>query len=184
MDVLTLICIALSVSADAFTVSVCDGLAYRPKVYARVIVALVFGLFQGAMPVIGAKLGQELSVICDAKNYICFAALLIAAVMMFIDSFKKPEKPSFFGAKTVLFQAVATSVDALTCGVSLNVLSLPLYVDALVIGGATFILCAFGICFAAFIGKKIKTEKLGVLKRFASGALFALAVKCLIICFI
>lgn len=184
MDIFTLICIALSVSADAFTVSVCDGLAYRPKVYKRLAVAFIFGIFQGGMPIIGAKLGEQLTALSNAKNYISFAALFIAGFMMFIDGLKKPEKPNFFGAKTVLFQALATSVDALTCGVSLTALSLPLWIDALVIGGTTFTLCTIGICFAAFIGKKIKTEKLGILKRIAGGALVALAVKCLILCFI
>lgn len=185
MEIFTLICIALSVSADAFVTSVCDGLAYRPKVLKRITVALTFGVFQGVMPVLGALLGDNLKKLSSAENYIAFAALLIVGVLMFIDGFTKPEKAKQrFGTKTIALQAFATSIDALACGVSLTVLAFPLWVDGLVIGGTTFALCTFGICFASHIVKKLKPEKLGIFKRIGGVVLIALALKNLVFCFI
>ncbi len=185
MEIFTLIAIALSVAADAFVTSVCDGLSYRPKPVKRIAVALAFGIFQGLMPVLGALIGDKLVKLSEAGNYIAFAALFIVGVMMMIDGFSKPEKSKMrFGTKTVLFQAFATSIDAFACGVSLPLLAIPLWIDGLVIGGTTFVLCSFAICFASGIVKKLKPEKLVIFKRIGGVVLIALALKNLVFCFI
>lgn len=185
VEIFTLICIALSVAADAFVTAVCDGLAYRPKPIKRIAVAITFGVFQGVMPVLGALIGDKLAALSSAENYIAFAALFIVGVLMFIDGFMKPEKSKLkFGTKTILFQAIATSIDALACGVSLATLSFPLWLDGIVIGGTTLLLCTLGICFASAIVKKVKPERLGIFKRIGGVVLVALALKNLVFCFI
>ena len=58
METVTLICLSLSLAADAFVTAVCDGMAYRPKIGKRIAIALSFGVMQGLMPVLGALLGE------------------------------------------------------------------------------------------------------------------------------
>lgn len=182
MDILSLVCIALSVAADAFVTSVCDGMAYRPSVKKRIAVALSFGIAQAAMPVLGAILGKQLIILTKAGNYISFAALFIVGVIMFFDGFGSGEKcKDRFGAKTIALQAFATSVDAFACGVSLSTLTLPLWLDGTVIGTTTFVLCLFGVCFATTIGKRFSKPQR--FKTVGGFILIALAMKNLIFCF-
>lgn len=183
MNILTLIAIALSVSADAFVTSICDGLAYRPKPAKRIIVALTFGIFQGVMPTLGALLGDKLDKLTAAGNYISFAALLTVGVLMLVGDEQNEKKPRF-GAITILLQAVATSIDAFFCGVSLPSLSLPLYVCVIVIGATTAVLCIAGIFFSTAIVNKLKVTRLKIFKMIGGAILIALAMKELIYCFI
>ncbi len=186
MEIVTLICIALSVAADAFVTSICDGMAYRPNPPKKIAVALAFGIAQGVMPIIGALLGERLVKFTSAGNYIAFAALFIVGVLMFTDGFEKSDKPKKqkFGVKAIIFQAFATSIDALACGVSLATLSTPLWLDGIIIGGVTAVVCGIGIFFSTAIIKKLKAERLNVFKFIGGAILVALAIKNLVFCFI
>ncbi len=182
VDILTLICLSLSLAADAFVTAVCDGMAYRPKTGKRVAIALSFGAAQGVMPVLGALLGETLDKLLNAQNYLAFAALLIVGVLMFIDGFNKPEKAKSLGAGTIALQAFATSVDAFACGLTLVSLPFPLWADGITIGCVTAALCMFGVCFASAIGKRFAHPER--FKIVGGGILVALAMKHLIFCFI
>ncbi len=143
MNVFTLICLSLSLAADAFVAAVCDGLAYRPKTAKRIAISLSFGFAQGLMPVLGALCGDKLLGFLNAQTYLAFAALFIVGALMLIEGFdKKASSVPRLGAKTIAFQAFATSVDAFACGLTLNVLPLPLWIEGLTVGGITAALCA------------------------------------------
>ncbi len=164
--------------------AVCDGLAYRPSVPKRIAVAVAFGAAQGLMPVFGALLGERLLGFLNAEHYIAFAALLIVGVLMLIGGFEKNGKTvsNKFGFKTIIFQAIATSIDAMACGLTLSVMPFPLYADGLTIGVITSLLCAIGIFFATSIGKRINhPERFKLIGGFV---LIALALKDLVYCFI
>ncbi|MCH5165555.1 MAG: manganese efflux pump [Clostridiales bacterium] len=179
---LTLICLSFSLAADAFVASVCDGMAYRPKPMKRILIASTFGIAQGLMPVIGALIGDRMIGILEFKRYVSFAALLIVGVIMLLEGFEKPDRPhGMLGVKTVLFQAFATSIDALACGLTLAVMPFPLWVDGLTIGLITACVCLVGITLATFIGKRFnRPERFKVL---GGLILIALALKDLVYCF-
>ncbi|MCH5163291.1 MAG: manganese efflux pump [Clostridiales bacterium] len=179
----TLICLSLSLAADAFVTAICDGLAYSPKTVKRIAIALSFGAMQGIMPVIGALCGDKILGFLDAQNYVAFAVLFIIGVLMFIEGFDKKARSSpRFGAKTIAFQAFATSVDAFACGLTLNTISLPLWVEGLTIGGVTTLLCAVGVFFAGAIGKTVaRPERFKII---GGLVLISLALKNLVYCFL
>ncbi len=183
MDIFTLICLSVSLAADAFVTAVCDGIAYRPKAVKRLLIALSFGAAQGLMPVLGSLLGEKLLGFLNAQSYIAFAALFIVGVLMLLDGFKKQESDNgTLGIKSIFFQALATSIDALACGLSLGSMGLPLWVDGLTIGFITAALCAIGVCFATAIGKRINHPER--FKIVGGCVLIALALKNLVYCFI
>lgn len=183
METVTLICLSLSLAADAFVTAVCDGMAYRPKIGKRIAIALSFGVMQGLMPVLGALLGDKALGFLDAQNYLAFVALLIVGVLMLIDGFGKPEKTrSKLGVKTIALQSVATSVDAFACGLTLVTMKLPLWVDGLTVGGITAVMCLVGVCCAAAIGKKFSNPER--FKLIGGAVLIVLALKHLVYCFI
>ncbi len=183
MDTVTLICLSLSLAADAFVAAVCDGLAYRPKLGKKMAIALSFGCAQGLMPVLGALFGDKLLGFLNAQTYLAFAALFIVGALMLIEGLdKKAAAVPKLGTKTITFQAFATSVDAFACGLTLNVLPFPSWIEGVTIGAITAVLCLLGVTFAGAIGKRFSHPER--FKIIGGCILIALALKNLVYCFI
>lgn len=65
MGIIELLLAAVSLSMDAFAVSICKGLSLRKTTWKNMMCAgLWFGGFQGLMPLIGYFLGNLLPDIC------------------------------------------------------------------------------------------------------------------------
>lgn len=155
---ISLFAIALGLAMDAFATSIVDGLRYAKTTKRHgLYVAATFGLFQGAMPLIGYFLGSLfISHIEAYDHWVAFGLLLVIGGFMIFEGVKgivKPEaiKEKEFSWKEVLLQGVATSIDALAVGITLSTLPIFIAWDALVITGVTFLLCLLGF----FLGKQI-----------------------------
>lgn len=155
---ISLIFIAIGLAMDAFAASIVDGLRYSKTTKRHgVFVALTFGLFQGLMPVIGYLLGSLfINYIKDYDHWVAFGLLLAIGGFMIFEGIKgivKPEsvKEKLFSWKEVIFQGVATSIDALAVGITLATFEIFIVWDALVITGITFVICILGF----FLGKQI-----------------------------
>jgi len=173
--------IAIGLSMDAFAVSVVTGSVYRDlKVRHALRMALFFGGFQAAMPIIGFLAGLSLRrYIAAYDHWIAFGLLAAVGGKMIYESLKiesaeKNLDPS--NLLVLLALAVATSIDALAIGISLSMLTAGIVGSAAIIGAVTFVLSYAGI----EIGKRFghffesKIEILGGL------ILIAIGVKILI----
>ncbi len=159
MDLITLILLALGVSADAFAVAVTNGMC-SSKVTKKhaVVTALTFGFFQALMPVLGFTLGKAFSdIVCRYQHWIALLLLGAIGVNMLADTFEEWKSTvstctnrNLFNAKNLIMQGIATSIDALAAGVSIAVLNINILSAALLIGLITFVLCTLGV----YIGKK------------------------------
>ncbi len=158
MEWYTLLLVALGLSMDAFAVSVSNGMCYG-NVHKKqvVLTAFTFGAFQAAMPAIGYFIGKTVSgLISFLDHWIALLILgFIGAKMIFeaVKELRYPRKTpecKRFTLKILLFQGVATSIDALAVGISFAVISANIVTAALFIGCITFVCCLFG----AFLGKK------------------------------
>ncbi|MEG1500797.1 MAG: manganese efflux pump MntP family protein [Clostridiales bacterium] len=159
MDLFTLFLLALGLSMDAFAVSITDGMYfchYDKKI--NLLIALMFGLFQGMMPVIGYFTGQAFSdYIQSLDHWLALILLSFIGGKMILEAIKSlktaetyPTPAKTFSFKLITVQAIATSIDALAVGISLAFLKVNILIAASFIGLVTF-LC----CFAGFaIGKK------------------------------
>ncbi|MBQ7624775.1 MAG: manganese efflux pump [Clostridia bacterium] len=169
--VLNSILLGVGLAMDAFSVSVANGLA-EPSMRARkrLLIAGAFAFFQALMPMIGYffvhSLVEVFSALDRAVPYIAFALLGYIGVKMIISGARaKPgdEKPALnLGA--LLVQAVATSIDALSVGLTMaDYTLLSALASALIIAAVTFAICIFGVTFGAKIGERIsgKAEILG-----------------------
>ena len=93
--VLEVFLIGLSLSMDAFAVSVTDGLCYRNLTKVKgATIPLAFGLFQAVMPLIGYfvafGLGQAFEEIFDKiDHWIAFVLLAIIGGKMIYDAIKQ-----------------------------------------------------------------------------------------------
>lgn len=159
MDFLTLLGIGIALSMDAFSVSICKGLATKKFSFrTAVICGIWFGGFQALMPVIGYFLGAQFEhLIVAIDHWIAFGLLLLIGVNMIRETFSddESEKPdSTTGFKTMFLLAVATSIDALAIGVSFACLQVNIWISILIIGATTFIFSFGGVAIGNFFGSR------------------------------
>ena len=181
--IIQIVLLDIALSMDAFAVSVTDGLIYQDINKKKALfIALVFGVMQGLMPLIGYWLVELVEFIVNegagasAGNFMAtvvtwtaFVLLLfIGGKMIFegVTSLKKPieeKKTRLFSVKEVLFFGIATSIDALGSGVALHSgLSdnVTIFIHVSIIIGITFIISFIGVVLGGKVEKlfKGKTE--------------------------
>ena len=123
-DFLSIIFIALGLSADCFAVALSGGIS--KKGYSRLQifrVALSFGLFQALMPTLGWLAGKTIiEFIADFDHWVAFALLAFVGGKMLIESFRSEHdknKETDITKGFMLFTlSIATSIDALAVGLS------------------------------------------------------------------
>jgi len=157
MVLITVILIALALSADAFAVSVTSGAILRDfKVRHAFRLAGFFGGFQAIMPLLGYFAGTQLKdYISGFDHWIAFGLLVIIGGKMLVESFQLDGKKEGGFDPTrlavVFTLAVATSIDALAIGITLSLLAMPIMASASIIGVITFGLSLLGV----YIGVKM-----------------------------
>ena len=162
MDFLSIIAIGAALSMDAFSVSICKGLATkRFSLSTALKCGIWFGGFQALMPLIGFFLGFQFKQFIESiDHWIAFGLLLIIGVNMIWEALSGNEScPSdaTTGVKTMFLLAVATSIDALAIGVSLALIKLSwssLWVTIAAIGVTTFVFSVGGVAIGTFFGSR------------------------------
>ena len=163
MSIWTLFVLAIGVSMDAFSVSICKGLAtqtVRPKHMA--LAGLWFGGFQAMMPLIGYLVGSTFGHYIEAyDHWIAFVLLAFLGGKMIVEAIKGEEEPACgsFAVKEMLLLAIATSIDALAVGVSLAILpNVRIGWAVTFIGITTFLFSAVGVKIGNIFGAKYKSN--------------------------
>jgi manganese efflux pump family protein len=147
--------IAFGLAMDAFSVSIAGGMkAQRAKTSDALKVALFFGVFQAVMPVFGWLVGQAAKgFIAGIDHWIAFILLGIIGIKMIREAFDDVnEEKNILDTRTLLLLSVATSIDALIVGITLNLLDVPFFISIIVIGAVTFVLCFLGYLFGKRLG--------------------------------
>ncbi len=154
MQIATIIFIAIGLAMDAFAVSITSGAAYKElHVKHTLRIALFFGGFQAIMPILGYFAGQQIiKYVAAYDHWIAFGLLTAIGLKMIWES-RQLEKSSKDPSQIIvlLALAIATSIDALAVGFTLSLLTVPILLNAIIIGVITFILSLAGV----YIGKKI-----------------------------
>ncbi len=161
MGIIELFLFAVSLSMDAFAVSVCKGLSVktlRPR--HGVIAGLYFGGFQALMPLIGWLLGRQFEgLIKSVDHWVAFVLLALIGANMVRESFGKDEEVNdSFSFKTMLPLAVATSIDALAVGVTFAFLEVQILPAIALIGVTTFAFSAAGVKIGNVFGIRFKSK--------------------------
>lgn len=156
------ILLGVGLAMDAFSVSLANGLQ-DPKMKKSKMagVAGVFAGFQALMPMIGWICVHTVMQYFEAfEKFVPWIALILLVFIggkMLIDGIKNKdeEESPALGFVALLVQGVATSIDALSVGVTNSGYNLPMaLVSALIIAVVTFIICLAGIG----IGKRFGTK--------------------------
>jgi len=177
-----IIIIAIGLSMDAFAVSITLGLSVKkPKIFEYFIPGIYFGLFQAIMPLTGYFAGSFFAdKIHNFEHWIAFVLLGFIGGKMIRDSFSEDEekeeknakkpKAAFseteivkkvqnpFGFIKMLILAVATSIDALTVGVTFAFFQINIFMAITIIGFTTFAISVCGVKIGNIFGEKFKTK--------------------------
>lgn len=158
MNFLTLLSIAVALSMDAFSVSICKGLTTKQfSVKTAFSCGIWFGFFQALMTVIGYFLGVKFeSLITSIDHWIAFGLLFLIGVNMIREAFSEEydKNSSKNDIKTMFLLAIATSIDALAVGVTFAFLQVNIWTAILIIGVTTFLFSFFGVVIGNFFGSK------------------------------
>lgn len=168
MAVLDVFLFGVGLSMDAFAVSICKGLAMK-KVNKKqmLLIALFFGGFQALMPLIGFILGSTFaSLISNYDHWVAFVLLLYVGGKMVIEAIKEwkdedkvEELDPPLDLKELTLLAIATSIDALACGVAFSFYKDFNILKAIaIIGATTFVISAGGVYVGNIFGSKFKAK--------------------------
>lgn len=164
MDIFSIILIAIGLAMDCFAVSVSQGLAAGECAAGKGtwqkagLMALLFGVFQGGMPLIGYFAG---TLFADFfSRYSPWVALFLLAFlggkMIWESVHGKDGEPheADFSLKNLVMLAVATSIDALATGVIFIPVPERLWIGVGVIALVSFLFAVMGYWIGKTVGAK------------------------------
>lgn len=169
MSPFAIVVLAVSMSIDAFAVSVGRGAAIgRPRVSEALRTGFVFGTVEAITPVIGWAAGLAASRFVQAiDHWIAFGLLAGVGLHMIYAAIWKAgdDTPKGRSLTVLIATAVGTSLDAMAVGVSLAFLQVNIVVIAAAIGVATFALSSGGMLVGRLLG-----ERFGRIAELVAGA--------------
>lgn len=167
MEIYTIVALGVGLAMDAVAVSITAGATVSRLSFSYAArIALLFGLFQGVMPIGGWLVGTGFHALIESvDHWVAFILLaMIGGRMIYhdwhsdgadIETAKEPKSNS-----SLIVLALATSIDAAVAGIGFIVLS-SILTPALIIGLVTFLLCALGVYlgnrFKHLAGKQVNT---------------------------
>lgn len=186
MVLLEIIVLGVALSADAFAVTISNTFVYASESRSRLmLMPLMFGLFQGLMPVAGYLLGGLAAEVIETYAGVITLVILglvggnmIREGVCALRGAGEQDGPEEPGAGpvarrltlvTVLAQAIATAIDAFAVGVSLRAQAVSVVVAAPVIALTTFLCCVVALA----LGRKLG-EVLGDRAQVAGGVVLVL----------
>lgn len=149
--------IGVGLAMDAAAVSMTNGMVYRNlKKSTYAAMPLFFGLFQAGMPVLGYYAGGLFqAIITRYSGFVIFLILGIIGGRMIKEGIGELKSGGtcaykMMSLKILLFQSVATSIDAFAVGIGFNAAKISVWQPAGLIG----IITAVVVTAAIFIGRK------------------------------
>lgn len=167
MNILEIILIGVGLSMDAVAVSMTNGMVYKNLTRGKEIaMPALFGVFQGLMPLLGYFAGSLFTVFIS--KYSGITTLIILGLIggkMIKDSFQHEDMKNNMRLtyKVLLFQAVATSIDAFAVGVSFCATGANIQLAAPIIAVTTLICSMLAILIGKQFGNMLgsKAQMLG-----------------------
>lgn len=162
MLIIELILISIGLGMDACSVAICKGLCMNKRNYKKaIIIGFYFALFQFIMPLIGYYFGNKFG--NDLKIYshlISFVLLFLLGFNMIKESFNRDDNDydDSVTFKTMIIPSIATSIDALSIGITFSLLNINIISSCVIIFIITFILSFTGTIVGQIFGIKYKNK--------------------------
>lgn len=170
MDILSIIILSIGLAMDCFAVSISKGIrAKKHYVWLTLRMALMFGLFQAIMPLIGYAVGAGYAeYMRNIDHWIAFGLLSLIGGKMVLEGAKTKDMESIqvnnpFKWTSILALAFATSIDALATGIVFIPYPGLIWKAVAIIGFISFLFTLIGMYIGVHFGKRFhfKVEILG-----------------------
>lgn len=139
MNIILIFIIAVSLSMDAFSLSLAYGTTSMTKKEIRFL-SIIVGIYHFLMPILGMLIGNFVfNVMHLNSEIIVFIIFLFIGISMIIDSFKKEEKVKKMKIREMILFGLAVSIDSFSVGIGINNIS------------NNFIICSSVFSFISFL---------------------------------
>ena len=155
----------VGLAMDAFSVSVANAIADPDmKTRQRLRIAGCFALFQILMPLLGwlcvRTIAESFTAFQKLIPWIALGLLLYIGGKMLLEGLHKEEdkgeEKEGLGRGTLLLQGVATSIDALSVGFTIEEYPFAAALtESLIIGAVTLLICLAGLFLGRTIGRRL-----------------------------
>ena len=149
----TIILIAISLSMDAFSLSLAYGIIgmnSKDKIYLSIVV----GLYHFVMPLIGLAFGSLLKQLNFNLNIIATIILICIGIDLILSSFKEREDLKINILGFLLF-GLSVSLDSLSIGISLPAITKSYLLSAFMFSVTSFLFTYIGLISGSIIGKRV-----------------------------
>ena len=155
--------LGIALAMDSFTMSIVNGLKYRNYTKGNMLLSsFFFGFFQGMMPLLGYIIFLPfINYIERYDHWVVLIVLSALGINMIRESFDKEsisEKSMDFTLKILLFESVATAIDALSSCVVLPDFSISPYLSCFIVFLCTFLICLAGHAMGKKLGLLLKDK--------------------------
>lgn len=151
MSIIMVIIIAVSLSMDAFSLSLAYGTLNIEKQQMNLL-SIIVGIYHFFMPLIGMWIGKKILFLLPIQpNTVVFIVLLVIGLQMIIESFKKTRSVSVMKFAELLIFGLAVSLDSFSVGLGLRAIYTNPYISAIIFSISSFLFTYLGL----YLGKKI-----------------------------
>lgn len=154
MRIITVILIAISLSMDAFSLSLLcgtEGISKRKKI----ILSTIVGIYHFIMPLIGLSLGSLItSKIILNTDILVGVILSLIAIEMIISSFKEREEKFLLSITGFLLFGFSVSIDSLTTGIGLRAITNNYILSSLIFSLTSSIFTLLGLNLGNILNQK------------------------------
>ncbi|MBE6159517.1 MAG: hypothetical protein E7157_00500 [Lactobacillales bacterium] len=169
MEILTIIIIAISLSMDAFSLSLAYGTLNIVK-KDILLLSIIVGIYHFFMPQIGNIIGKIIINILPIRtNIIVFIVLFIIGLQMILETFKEEKNFKNLKIKEMLIFGLAVSLDSLSVGIGLKSIYHNVIISSSIFMVMSFIFTYIGLS----LGKKIN-EIVGKISTLLGGVILML----------
>lgn len=169
MKITMVIMIAISLSMDAFSLSLAYGTLNLEKRYMKIL-SIIVGTYHFVMPLLGMLIGNSiLQILPISTNKIVFVVLFLIGVEMIIESFKEEQTVSLMKLSELLIFGLAVSLDSFSVGLGLSAIYKNPLVCSLIFSISASLFTYTGL----YLGKKIN-KRIGKISTLIGGLILIL----------
>lgn len=154
LNILTLILIAVSLSMDAFSLSLLYGTEGINK-KDKLILSIIVGIYHFIMPLIGLGIGIfATSKLIINTNKLVGIILSLISIEMIISSFKNKEQKFLLSIPGYILFGLSVSVDSLTTGIGLSAITSNYILSSSIFSIISFIFTFLGLNLGNILNQK------------------------------
>ena len=159
-----LVLVSVSIGLGNFAASIGIGMG-GVNAATRLRIALVFGFFEGCMPIVGLLIGQALAgLIGHFGNYIGAALLVLTGLYSFWQARKRSkneeqeEREKVYKLKIgrLLFMGFVLGIDNLVVGFALSFYNVPLLLAVVFIATVSIVMSLIGLELGKYLGERFE----------------------------